>query len=173
MHTIRKHITQKLSLPACISLSAWVLAAVLFTGCGTSQETLQFQKEMDAFCTSVSELNESINQIDAEADNAVSLALAYLDQLDEAFQDLAEMDFPEEYDYLESLADEAASYMQEAVQSYHEAYADGGYDQDNADYARENSARAFKRVQVILSILRGEDPSSGQAQPDPGSGSSS
>lgn len=147
-------------------LTAGLLAAVWLTGCGTSQELLQFQKEMDAFCTSVSELNESINQIDAEADNAVSLALDYLDQLDKKFQDFAGMDFPEEYDYLESLADEAGSYMQEAVRSYHEAYADGGYDPDSAAYARENSARALKRVQVIVSILQGEDPSSGQNAAD-------
>lgn len=128
------------------------------TACGTDPEITQFKIEMDEFCSSVAEINDSINNIDAEADNAASLALDYLDKLDKQFQDFAEMDFPKEYDYLEELADEAGAYMKEAVESYHAAYADDGYDEKTAAYARENSARAFKRVQVILDILHGKDP---------------
>lgn len=139
---------------------AGILMFASLTACGTDPEITQFKRDMDAFCAAVADLNESINSIDAEADNAASLALDYLDQLDKQFQDFAEMDFPEEYDYLEALADEAGDYMAEAVKSYHEAYADEGYNQETAEYARENSARAFKRVQVILDILHGEDPSS-------------
>lgn len=136
------------------------MIAASLTACGTDPQIAQFQRKMDNFCTSVAELDESINNIDAEADNAVDLALDYLDQLDKQFQDFAEMDFPEEFDYMEALADEAGEYMKEAVASYHSAYADGGYDEETAAYARENSARAFKRVQVILDILHGNDPTS-------------
>ncbi len=146
-----------------IRLLAGLLAAVTLTACGTDPEITQFKKKVDTFCTSVAELNKSINEIDAQADDASELALAYLDQLDKQFQDFAELDFPEDYDYLESLADEAGNYMKEAVNSYHEAYEGETYDEDTAAYARENSARALKRVQIILSILRGEDPSENQA----------
>lgn len=149
-----------------IQLLAGFLAAVTLTACGTDPEITQFKTKVDAFCTSVAELHESINGIDAQADDAAALALAYLDQLDKQFQDFAELDFPEEYDYLESLADEAGSYMKEAVDSYHIVYESGDYDEDTAAYARENSARALKRVQIILSILRGEDPSDYQNPPD-------
>ncbi|MDE6700748.1 MAG: hypothetical protein K2K10_07025, partial [Acetatifactor sp.] len=90
-------------------------------------------------------------------------ALAYVAKLDNPVQDFAELDFPEEYESLESLADEAGNYMKEAVNSYHEAYEGETYDENTAAYARENSARALKRVQIILSILRGEDPSENQA----------
>ena len=137
---------------------AGILMAASLTACGTDPKIAQFEREMDDFCTSVAELNESINNINPEADNAVELALDYLDQLDKQFQDFAKMDFPEEFDYMESLADEAGKYMKEAVESYHSAYADEGYDEETAAYARENSARAFKRVQVILDILHGKDP---------------
>ncbi len=137
---------------------AGILTAFSLTACGTDPELTQFKENMDEFCAKVSEINESINEIDAQADDASALALEYLDQLDQEFQVFAEMDFPEEYDYLESLADEASEYMTTAVESYHTAYADDGYDESTADYARENSARAFKRVRVILDILHGEDP---------------
>ena len=56
------------------------------------------------------------------------------------------MDFPTEFDYLESLADEASEYMTTAVESYHDAYDNGGYNQLTADYAKENYARAYKRI---------------------------
>ena len=44
-------------------------------------------------------------------------------------QDFAALDFPTEFDYLESLADEASEYMTTAVESYHDAYDNGGYNQ--------------------------------------------
>ena len=135
---------------------AGILFALTLTACGTDPEIIQFKNNMDSFCESVAQINDSINQIDAETDNASSLALAYLDQLDKAFSDFAEMDFPEDYAYLEPLAQEAGQYMQEAVENYHEAYADDDYDEETAEYARENSARAFKRVQVILDVLHGD-----------------
>ena len=140
------------------SVIVCLLMAAMLTSCGADPAITQFKKDMDDFCETVAELNESINKIDAGADNAPALALRYLDQLDEAFQDFADMDFPKDYDYLESVADEAGEYMSEAVRSYHVAYADDGYDEATAAYARENSARAFKRVQVILDILHGKTP---------------
>lgn len=147
------------------------MIAVSLTACGTDPEITQFKREMDEFCASVAELNESINHIDAEKDNAADLALDYLDQLDKEFQEFAEMDFPEPFDYLENLADEAGQYMTEAVSSYHTAFADEGFNQETAEYARENSSRAFRRVQVILDILHGKDPTA-DTPPDPSTVSS-
>ena len=96
--------------------------------------------------------------MDAQSDNATDELLGYLDQLDTAFQDFADLDFPEEFDYLESLADEASEYMTTAVESYHDAYSNGGYNELTADYARENYARAYKRIQIIITFLHGEQP---------------
>ncbi|MBR1701171.1 MAG: hypothetical protein IJ716_04380 [Lachnospiraceae bacterium] len=141
----------------CATLTG-LLAAVLLASCGADPALSRFKTDMDKFCNNVAEINDAINAIDVGDENAPTLALEYLDRLDKEFQNFAEMDFPEDYDYLEPLADEAGSYMAEAVKSYHQAYADGGYDKSTADYARENSARAFKRVQVILDILHGEMP---------------
>lgn len=135
-----------------------LLAAIMLSACGADPELQQFKKDMDAFCDTVADLHESINNIDAESANASALALDYLDDLDKQFQKFAEFDFPKEYDYLEELAGEAGEYMSEAVHSYHEAYAGGDYDENTGNYARENSARALKRLQVILDILHGDSP---------------
>ena len=119
----------------------------------------RFRDEMDNFCTRISEIDSSINNIDAQSENAISELLACLDDLDLIFQDFAELDFPEEFDYLEELADEAGQYMTEAVKSYHEAYSNGSYNEYTAEYARQNYSRAYKRVQIIITFLHGEEPS--------------
>lgn len=109
-------------------------------------------------CTEISDIDTSINNVDAESDNAADELLGYLDQLDQDFQDFAALDFPTEFDYLESMADEASEYMTTAVQSYHDAFSNGGYNQLTADYAKENYARAYKRIQIIITFLHGEQP---------------
>lgn len=142
-----------------------LIAMTIFAGCGTDQEVVAFQKNLDTFCGNVSKLDAAINQIDPNADDASALALSYLDKLEIEFQNFAELDFPKEYDYLEPLADESAKYMTESVKNYHAAFEGETFNQETADYARENSARAVKRVQVILDVLKGEyeEPSSSDA----------
>lgn len=142
---------------------AGITLVLSLSACGTDPAVTQFKNDLNTFCESVAELNDSINHIDADAENAPALAMDYLDKLDKSFQDFAEMDFPEDYDYLEPLADEAGAYMTEAVKNYHLAYEGETYDSSTAAYARENSARAFKRVQVILNVLQG-NVSSGDAE---------
>lgn len=150
------------SIPAVV---AALLLAVL-TGCGTDAEVTAFKNEIDSFCTSVSELDESINSINAEDENASVVLLGYLDDLDAKFLELSEMEFPEDFAYLEPLADEAYSYMSQAVSSYHAAYEGESYDAEQAEYAQENSARAFKYVQYLLAYLHGEDPSAAETAVD-------
>lgn len=140
-------------------LFAAVLTVILLTACGEDPELTQFRNSIDDFCTKVSEIDTSINNIDAQSENAISELLSYLDELDLAFQSFAGLDFPEEFDYLEDLADESSEYMTEAVTSYHAAYSNNSYDQYIAEYAKSNYSRAYKRVQIIITFLHGETPS--------------
>ena len=133
------------------------LTVIVLTSCGDSELTV-FRKNMDAFCTRISEIDSSINGIDAESEAATEELLAYLDDLDLVFQSFAKMDFPEEFDYLENLADESSEYMSQAVKSYHDAFSMDSFDNNTAEYARENYSRAYKRVQIIISFLHGEEP---------------
>lgn len=135
-----------------------ILAAMLLTACGEDPELARFRKSMDDFCTKISEIDSCINDIDAQSENAVSELLGYLDELDETFKSFATLDFPEEFDYLEGLADESSQYMTQAVASYHEAYGSGSYNEYIAEYARQNYSRSYKRIQIIISFLHGEEP---------------
>ena len=134
-----------------LALTAGLLTALTLTACGKDPALTQFKEEIDSFCTKISDIDTEINNVDATSENAT-------DQLDSAFQDFAALDFPTEFDYLESLADEASEYMTTAVESYHDAYDNGGYNQLTADYAKENYARAYKRIQIIITFLHGEQP---------------
>lgn len=145
----KKYATLLLSMLLCFCLSA----------CGTDPQIIQFEKDINTFCTDISTIDSAINSIDAASVNAVNTLLSNLNQLDKRFQDFALLDFPKDFDYLESMADEASTYMTEAVSYFHKTYpSDDIYDETYADYANENYARAWKRVQIILSLLRGEEP---------------
>ena len=136
-----------------------LLSTVALTACSDGDPALtQFKTEMDNFCTTISEIDTAINNVDAESETAITELLTCLDDLDGEFKEFAEVDFPEEFDYLESLADEASSYMTEAVTKYHEAYSNGSYNEYTAEYAKENYSRAYKRIQIIISFLHGEEP---------------
>lgn len=139
-------------------LFAAVLILAMFTACGEDPELANFRRNIDDFCTKVSEIDTSINSIDAQSDNATSELLFYLDELDMEFQIFAALDFPEEFDYLEDLADESSQYMTEAVSNYHIAYSNDTYDQYAAEYARQYYSRAYKRIQIIITLLHGEEP---------------
>lgn len=141
-----------------------LLVMMMLTACGEDVALTQFRKEIDDFCFAISEIDTSINNINAQADSdtAVQEVLRYLDDLDEEFKQFAELDFPEEFDYLESLADEASEYMTEAVSSFHEVYSNDSYTEAMVaaeyEYARENYSRAYKRIQIIITFLHGEEP---------------
>lgn len=139
-------------------LLAVSLTVLLLTACGEDPELTRFRNSIEAFCTKVSQIDTSINNIDASADNAVSQLLSYLDELDTVFQTFAELDFPEEFDYLEELADKSGEYMSEAVSNYHRLYSNNEYDENTAEYAKENYSRAYKCIQIIITFLHGDTP---------------
>lgn len=138
-----------------------VLSAVLLvfslTGCGEDPKLTKFKNDIESFCSDIATLDSNINNIDAQSESAPDELLDYLDQLEQSFKVLAEISAPEEYAYIEDLADEASAYMSTAVASYHEAFGDNSYNEYTAEYARENYERAYLRVTVILQLLHGED----------------
>ncbi len=140
------------------TIAASLLMCLFFSACGSNPELTRFRQEIDDFCTAISEIDTSINNVDAQSEYATTELLKYLDNLESTFHNFSELDFPEEFDYLEPLADEAAEYMATAVKSYHDTYSQEFYDENTAEYARENYARAYKRIQIIITFLHGEEP---------------
>lgn len=139
-------------------LLAVILTVVSLTACGEDPQLTQFRNNIESFCTKVSVIDNSINSIDAQSDNAVSELLSNLDELNSVFQSFADLDFPEEFDYLEDLADKSGEYMSIAVSSYHDAYRNNSYNESTAEYAKENYSRAYKCIQIIITFLHGDTP---------------
>ncbi len=137
------------------------LSIILLTlsGCGKENQALNtYKEEMTSFCNDIQEQNDVINAIDPDSESATDDLLAALDTLNEKFTYLAEMEVPEQFSSIESLADEAGSYMSDAVTMYHEAFEAEEFDTAMLEAANENYERAIKRVQYIGDILMGNIP---------------
>lgn len=141
-----------------------ILCAAL-TGCADSEnntELIRFRDDVQIFCENIKTIDTSINSItnitmdEPGIKQATTELLSNLDILKDEFDKFSTIDFPEEFDYLEQLADEAADYMTEAVNAYTKTYTEN-YTSSMEDYALENYKRAYKRIRVIIDVLNGEE----------------
>lgn len=139
-----------------LALALTVLTCITFVGCGGNNELTKYRKSVESFYKEAVEINDSINEIDAESENAPEELLKELDKLNELFQDFADLEVPEEYIAVESLADEAAGFMNEAVTLYHSSYSDGTFNDFSAGMAYEKYCRAIIRINYIGDILQGK-----------------
>ena len=85
-----------------------LLTTLMLTGCARQNtEDNKFEKDLNAFCDRIVEIDSSINAISNETGDEEGLAAAKEDLLDclgslnDEFAKFANMDFPTEYDYLE------------------------------------------------------------------------
>lgn len=132
--------------------------ALIQTGCGKDKKLETFKEDMNNFSAAVLEKGGQIDSIDVNSEDAVNEFLSLLDEINAEFTSLGNLEVPKQFENVEDLADDAASYMNEAVTLYHEAFESDVYDEDVELAARENYTRAMKRVSYIADILRGEIP---------------
>ncbi len=137
---------------------AVLLCGLLLTGCGNDEALETYQEDMTTFFEHVSAYNDGMNSIDASSEDAVYQLLGYLDQLESEITWMAELEVPEQFSAVDSLADEADENMKQAVELYHQAYEGESYDENTAQIAREYYDRANIRIQYIITILHGEIP---------------
>lgn len=135
-----------------------LLFAFLLTACGENEELTAYQEDMNTFFERASEYNDKMNAIDRESDTAVIELLGYLDAFAEDIQCMAELEVPEQFSAVESLADEADENMKEAVALFHTAYDGETYDEGSEQAALEYYNRTNIRIQYIITILHGEIP---------------
>lgn len=135
-----------------------LLCIFLLSACGGDNELSIFKTSFEEFCEDVAEIDSAINNIDADSENAPAELLTYLDQLEVEFQELAALKMPEEFAYMEELADEASENMGHAVENYHEAFESEIYDEYAANIASQYYERAYKRVQYMITFMHGEVP---------------
>lgn len=138
----------------------WAIFLMLLGLCGCKQdaELAEYEENVTAFIDEVSNIKLRMEEIDINSDSAIADTLICLDEMQEQFYFLAEMDVPTEFASIESLADEASEYMTEAVSIYHEVFEAEEYDSATADVAGENYDRAMKRLSYISTLLQGELP---------------
>ena len=129
----------------------------LLIGCG-DKKLESFQDDMTQFKDNVVNISETMDNIDATSDTAVDDLLSCLDSMNEQFQFLAAIDVPSKFSNIETLADEASTYMSEAVSLYHQYYESTDYDDSVRQAASENYSRAMKRMSYISVLLQGNIP---------------
>jgi hypothetical protein len=155
---MKKHdMLTRMILPRC-ALLVGIFSLALLAGCGEKQELTTFKEEMNTFYDEIISIEESMDAIDPSAEDATTSLLEDLARMDEEFQFLAQIEVPQEFISVEDLADDAASYMTEAVSLYNQLYSADTYNEATAVAASENYNRAMKRVNYIASLLQGELP---------------
>ena len=139
-------------------MSVCLVLIFLLTACGQDETLTAYQEDMNTFFERAAQYNENMNAIDRNSDTALTELLGYLDALAEDIEWMAELEVPEQFSAVESLADEADENMKQAVALFHAAYDGDTYDDGSAQAALEYYNRANIRIQYIIVILHGEIP---------------
>lgn len=140
------------------SLCLICLCILFISGCGKDEALDEYKTNMETFFNNIADFNDNMNSIDVGEEGYLAQMLEYLDALDEEVAWMAELEVPEEFSAVESLADEASENMTQAVSYYHMAYEGEEYDENMEQAAREYYERANTRIQYIITILHGEIP---------------
>ena len=135
-----------------------LILVFLLTACGQDETLTAYQEDMNTFFERAAQYNENMNAIDRDSDTALTELLGYLNALAEDIEGMAELEVPEQFSAVESLADEADENMKQAVALFHAAYDGDTYDDGSAQAALEYYNRANIRIQYIIVILHGEIP---------------
>ncbi len=135
-----------------------VACIFLLTGCGEDESLNEYKENMETFFNNVAQINDNMNSIDISGEGYVEEMLGYLDSLNDEVSWMAELEVPEEFESVESLADDASENMSQAVSYYHMAYEAEEFDADMEDAAHQYYDRANTIIQYIITILHGEIP---------------
>lgn len=131
---------------------------LFFTACGEDETLNAYLEDMNTFFSRMAEYNEKINGIDRDSETALPELLGYLDELEEDIAWMADLEVPEQFSAAESLADEAAENMKQAVELFHKACEGEQFDDATAQAAIEYYNRTNIRIKYIITILHGEIP---------------
>ena len=138
----------------CIGL----LCGLWMTGCGEDEKLTAYQEDMTTFFEHIADIHDGMNSIDTSADDDIEQLLSYLDQLEAEIAWMAELETPDQFSAVDSLADEADENMKQAVALYHNAYEAAEFDEMTAQAAKQYYERANIRIHYIIMILHGEIP---------------
>ena len=145
----------------CKYIIGTLTTVLCLTACGHTNEEKEladFSSSISSFTASIQDANQQINELDVNDANASQELLSILDGLDEKFKELADLSVPEQYQSIETLADEASENMTNALSYFHSAYEGEAFDEQDADVAYQYYTRAMVRIEYIGYVLVGEIP---------------
>ena len=145
----------------CKYIIGTLTTVLCLTACGHTNEEKEladFSSSISSFTASIQDANQQLNELDVNDANASQELLSILDGLDEKFKELADLSVPEQYQSIETLADEASENMTNAVSYFHSAYEGEAFDEQDADVAYQYYTRAMVRIEYIGYVLVGEIP---------------
>ena len=145
----------------CKYIIGTLTTVLCLTACGHTNEEKELadiSSSISSFTASIQDANQQINELDVNDANASQELLSILDGLDEKFKELADLSVPEQYQSIETLADEASENMTNAVSYFHSAYEGEAFDEQDADVAYQYYTRAMVRIEYIGYVLVGEIP---------------
>ena len=145
----------------CKYIISTLTTILCLTACGHTNEEKEladFSSSISDFTASIQDANQQINELDVNDTNASQELLSILDGLDEKFKELADLSVPEQYQSIETLADEASENMTNAVSYFHSAYEGEAFDEQDADVAYQYYTRAMVRIEYIGYVLVGKIP---------------
>ena len=145
----------------CKYIIGTLTTVLCLTACGHTNEEKEladFSSSISSFTASIQDANQQINELDVNDANASQELLSILDGLDEKFKELADLSVPEQYQSIETLADEASKNMTNAVSYFHSAYEGEAFDEQDADVAYQYYTRAMVRIEYIEYVLVGDIP---------------
>jgi hypothetical protein len=137
------------------------VGALMLTGCGGTsadeQELAAFSTSISDFTSYLGEADEKINSLDTTQKESCDELLDILDEMEDEFTKFANIDVPEKYDGVQTLAQGASNNMSMAVSYYHSVYEGDEFDYDDSQTAYEYYMRAMLEVECIGYILANED----------------
>lgn len=150
----------KLNFPKTGILLTAISMSVCLFGCGGSanndeQALADFSSEIADFTEYIKEADAQMNSLDTTDKASIDSFLEILDNMDEEFKKLSELDAPNQYQDVENLADEASENMSLAVSCYHTFFENEQFSEQDANIAYEYYTRAMKRVKYIGYMLAG------------------
>lgn len=132
----------------------------LFCACKqptTTDKYADYKSSMENFFESVNSLDQTMNSLDPEDPDSIAEIFACLDQLEEQFKYLSEIEVPAEFKATESLADEAYEYMVQANQYFKASFGETSYNEYTYEAGLECYNRANKRLHYIVKLIHGEE----------------
>jgi hypothetical protein len=116
-----------------------------------------FSSSISDFTSYLYSANEQINSLDCTQKESCDELMDILDEMEGEFESLANLDVPEKYDGVRTLAQGASNNMSLAVSYYHSAFESETFNSDDSSTAYEYYMRAMLEVECIGYILANED----------------